>query len=145
VQPCDANETCGDGSVCVDGIGPLPGLCLQQCDGLAQLCDAVGDGCYPVLDVEAAQAAVCLPAGTAALEDPCEAASDCAPGLACTDAAFHASRCGGEPLCCAELCDAMLGVCLGIDSVCAGYDIASSPGLGVCVDPESGTGGSTGG
>ena len=50
----------------------------ETCDMLAQDCTKAGQGCYVTDD-----GAVCLPSGTAGIDDECESVSDCAPGGVC--------------------------------------------------------------
>jgi hypothetical protein len=135
LAPCDENVTCGDGQSCIGTPPPVPGLCLEQCDALLASCAVVTDGCYPLLDLDGAFTAVCLPAGMGVVEDPCTYVNDCGAGFACTSATTHASQCGGQPACCAQLCNAFAGDCAGIDTLCADYEIPTSSDLGVCVAP----------
>lgn len=50
----------------------------ESCNMLGQDCTKAGQGCYVTDD-----GAVCLPAGTAQVDEDCESVSDCAPGAIC--------------------------------------------------------------
>jgi hypothetical protein len=55
----------------------------ETCDLLQQSCTKPGQACYVTTD-----GAVCLPAGTADIDEDCDGVSDCAPGGVCIN-----SRC----------------------------------------------------
>lgn len=137
-ESCSAEEPCAEGlcvsltpglpflcfRFCASGLDcPLSGQCLDvgqefglcQIAGLYAECDLLtgapcegGQGCYFATGEDEP---ICLPAGTATLDDACDNANDCNVGLACVAGA------------CRALCDPEAGEeCPGIDGAeCKGY------------------------
>jgi hypothetical protein len=138
VTPCDATGACeATTETCVerdDGGGPGPaGICRPPCDVTLQDCaSAPTEACYPARAPDGTRFGACLPAGTAAIEEPCQVDTDCALGAVCSDARFHLSGCGGEARCCAALCDTTFLPCLGADFECFGLGLTDQPAVGYC-------------
>jgi hypothetical protein len=104
----DASPSDGavDAQSAPDVEAPLPG---GECDLIDQNC-AEGEGCYP--DPSGA-AGRCEPRGVASLGQPCEARSDCRPGLLCDLPPM------GPGVCRSLCCPGAAGGCLG-SSACVG-------------------------
>ena len=111
------------------------GLCLPDCDPLAQDCDP-GAGCYGTND-----AVVCMPdvsGDSGALGDPCEYVNVCDPGLACVSA-NGVPGCTGSG-CCTPWCDIDAPDCPFPEQECVPFfEPADAPwdtgDLGLCLIP----------
>jgi cysteine-rich repeat protein len=89
-----------------DGWGCFlePSSCYLLCDPLAQDCEGVGLGCYPLNDGEFWACANDVSNETGELGDTCDFLNACDAGLACA-APEHFEFCDDVVGCCTPLCD----------------------------------------
>jgi hypothetical protein len=136
----DAPE-CPAGTACVISHEGVLIPCLPTCDPLGSTCPE-GQACQ--LNFSDPDNFVCLendPAALAPLFAPCDALLDCAPGLACMDAAL-AEECDPQQSarCCLAHCDLGMPSCPGLMQECLPFWTIDPPppewaNLGVCQLP----------
>jgi hypothetical protein len=111
--------TCPPMHQCTISSAGVVSVCVQQCDPLLQDCPG-NFACYPVND-----GYTCAQDGsgrTGSHGDPCDAVTDCDPGLFCIDPDAH-STCNGAFGCCSTVCDLSDPMA---DATCAALDPAQS-------------------
>ncbi|WAS90187.1 hypothetical protein [Nannocystis punicea] len=136
----DAPE-CPAGTACVISHEGALIPCLPTCDPLGSTCPE-GQACQ--INFSDPDNFVCLendPAALAPLFAPCDAVLDCAPGLACMDAAL-AEECDPQQSarCCLAHCDLGMPSCPGVMQECLPFWAIDPPPpewahLGVCQLP----------
>lgn len=143
-QPCDITlldeedpnlpGACADGEVCAAATDPIPGICLTECNLVAQDCAGPSEGCNVVTGPGGLPRAGCtLNLGAAADGDACEFDEDCDIGLLCTEAAVHAVPCPNDAAsCCTAICEPIEAPCIGVEGTCFNLNIDGQNTTGYC-------------
>jgi len=95
--------TCGDGGSVCRVCDDCPSVCLAVCDPLDEMC---GDGLVCAASMQLGAFVCTMDASTdtgGGLNDPCEFANECGPGLACAPGELLADCDAGG--CCTPYCD----------------------------------------
>lgn len=127
-------DECDGDRVCTLADAPLPGLCLEPCLLLAQVCSVVGDACNLAVGSGDALVSACSSNPGAGVDgDQCEIDGDCLSGYLCTPANLHTLPCAGGALsCCTPSCDVFELPCFGLEPICNLLGIEDQPGAGFC-------------
>jgi hypothetical protein len=127
-------DECEADRVCTQAAAPLPGLCLEPCLLLTQICSVSGDACNLAVGTAGASVAVCTAnPGEGTNGEPCERDGNCLPGYLCTPSDQHIAPCQNDAAsCCAQACDLLELFCIGPEMVCYLLGIEDQPNAGVC-------------